>query len=195
MSQTLRRIDDPTDFVRIEIEAALQRQIPIVPVLVGEARMPMENDLPEPLRPLVFRNAAELRSGRDMNHHVELLIRGLRAHFAPVRMFTQPDTDVQRQEIVQRVPQASLTLKRIARSTLSLWRVRVYVNGKVVGKLAIGRSITLPVSPGEVLIEFELGLKKVGHQITLNDEETGVVAFEITPSGDIAVQNSESDSE
>lgn len=82
-NQASRRIDDPTDYIRIEIEAALQRDIPIIPVLVGKAHMPMKTDLPEPLRPIAFRNAAELRSGRDMNHHVDSLIRGLRPHFAP----------------------------------------------------------------------------------------------------------------
>jgi hypothetical protein len=98
---TSRHIDDPGDFVRIEIETALRRQIPIVPVLVGRASMPKEKDLPEPLRPLVFRNAAELRHGRDMGHHMELLIRGLQAHFAQSQTLSQPDTDTQVHEVIQ----------------------------------------------------------------------------------------------
>jgi hypothetical protein len=39
-SQDRRRLDDPSDFVRIEIEAALQRNVPVIPVLVDGAAMP-----------------------------------------------------------------------------------------------------------------------------------------------------------
>src|SRR5947209_12396451 len=42
-----RRLDDPTDFVRIEIESALARGIPVIPVLVGTARMPDYLELPD----------------------------------------------------------------------------------------------------------------------------------------------------
>jgi hypothetical protein len=63
-----RRIDDPDDFVVVEIAAALERQIPVIPVLVDGARMPSANELPDSLRPLVRRHAFELRQtsfGRD----------------------------------------------------------------------------------------------------------------------------------
>jgi hypothetical protein len=56
-----RRIDDPADFVRLEIEAALQRRIPVVPVLVRRARIPKPRELPEALRALATRNGIELR--------------------------------------------------------------------------------------------------------------------------------------
>jgi LSD1 subclass zinc finger protein len=72
-----RRLDDLGDFVRIEIEAALARDIPVIPVLVGRARMPAQKDLPKGLKPLAFRNAAEVRSGRDFRDHVDRLIRGI----------------------------------------------------------------------------------------------------------------------
>jgi uncharacterized membrane protein HdeD (DUF308 family) len=114
---TSRRIDDPTDTVRIEIEAALQRQILLVPVLVGQAHIPRENDLPESLRPLAFRNAAEVRSGRDMNYHIESLIRGLQTHFAPSQTSPQPTTDMQKPEVVRRVPQRKEPKEAIQRQT------------------------------------------------------------------------------
>jgi len=72
-----RRIDDPADYVRIEIEAALKRGIPIVPILIGNATMPPESDLPLSVGQLVYRNACELRSGRDYRGHMERLIKGL----------------------------------------------------------------------------------------------------------------------
>src|SRR5262249_15064475 len=57
--------------------AALSRDIPVIPVLVGQARMPGEQALPELLRALAYRNAAEVRSGRDFRDHVDRLIRGI----------------------------------------------------------------------------------------------------------------------
>jgi len=72
-----RRIDDPTDFVRVEIEAAFKRRIPIVPILVGDAVLPAPESLPESVREILFRNAAEIRAGRDLRQHVERIIAGL----------------------------------------------------------------------------------------------------------------------
>jgi hypothetical protein len=72
-----RRLDDPADFVRLEIQSALARGIPVIPVLVGKATMPREEDLPDGLKPLVYRHAAEVRSGQDFHDHVDRLIRGI----------------------------------------------------------------------------------------------------------------------
>lgn len=59
-----RRLDDPEDFVRMEIVAALQRNIRVIPILVGGARMPRKQDLPEELAPLSRRNALEISESR-----------------------------------------------------------------------------------------------------------------------------------
>ncbi|WP_304896717.1 toll/interleukin-1 receptor domain-containing protein [Methylicorpusculum sp.] len=59
-----RRIDDPEDFVRLEIETALQRNILIIPVLVKGARMPAPSDLPASISALAFRQAIELTDSR-----------------------------------------------------------------------------------------------------------------------------------
>ena len=75
--QGQRRLDDPQDWVRIEVEVALARGIPVVPVLVGQATMPGEADLPEGLKELAYRNAAAVRSGADFLGHLDRLIRGL----------------------------------------------------------------------------------------------------------------------
>jgi hypothetical protein len=75
--QGQRRLDDPRDFVAYEIRAALARNIPVIPVLVGRASMPGDQDLPEGLKGLAYRNAAEVRSGRDFHDHVGRLIRGI----------------------------------------------------------------------------------------------------------------------
>lgn len=56
-----RRLDNPADFTRVEIEQALQRAIPVIPVLVDGTRMPRADELPESLAPLAFRNATAVR--------------------------------------------------------------------------------------------------------------------------------------
>ncbi len=55
-----RRLENPTDFVRQEIAAALKRNIPVIPVLVQGARMPASERLPDDLRDLPYRNGFEL---------------------------------------------------------------------------------------------------------------------------------------
>jgi hypothetical protein len=71
-----RRLDDEEDFVRMEIVAALQRNIRVIPVLVDGARMPGRHDLPEALAPLSRRNAIELSETRfhaDVNRLIEAI--------------------------------------------------------------------------------------------------------------------------
>lgn len=73
-----RRLDDPADFVRIEIEAALQRGIPVVPVLVDGASVPRADALPQTMAELAFRNGVDVRHG-SFNGDVSKLIRGIQA--------------------------------------------------------------------------------------------------------------------
>jgi hypothetical protein len=55
-----RRIDDPADYVRIEIEAALRQNQRAVPVLIHGAVAPAPSQLPVSVAPLMRRNAVEL---------------------------------------------------------------------------------------------------------------------------------------
>ena len=75
-----RRLDDARDLVRAEVAAALARDIPVVPVLVGSAAMPDEAVLPEELRELAYRNAIPVRPDPDFHKDVSRLIEGLEAH-------------------------------------------------------------------------------------------------------------------
>jgi|SRR5579862_3278484 len=56
-----RRLDMAGDFVRLEIAKALERGVRVIPVLVGGATMPHQDDLPEDLRPLSVHQAMDLR--------------------------------------------------------------------------------------------------------------------------------------
>ena len=72
-----RRIDDPDDFVRLEVVAALERRRELIPVLVEDARMPHPRDLPEEIRPLARKNAIEL-SDRRWRADVDRLAEAIR---------------------------------------------------------------------------------------------------------------------
>ena len=54
-----RRLDDPGDLLRQELEAALSRDILVIPALVGGAQAPRADELPQALTPLARRNALE----------------------------------------------------------------------------------------------------------------------------------------
>ncbi len=74
------RLDNPHDFVRIEIEAALARAtLTIIPILVGRAEFPSSDSLPVSLKELCTRNAAEVRPGRDRRMHLVRLVEAIRS--------------------------------------------------------------------------------------------------------------------
>ena len=73
-----RRLDSPNDFVRIEISTALQRNIPVIPILLDGATIPKANQLPKDLRELGVRNGLEVRHA-SFHSDMEKLIRGLKS--------------------------------------------------------------------------------------------------------------------
>jgi len=72
-----RRLDSPKDFVRLEVAAALQRNIPVIPVLVRGAKMPAAEQLPGALTELAYRNCVELTHAR-WKSDLQLLVEALR---------------------------------------------------------------------------------------------------------------------
>jgi hypothetical protein len=72
-----RRLDDPYDFVRLEVATALARPgVRVIPVLVNDASMPRAKELPDDLKPLVRRNGMEV-SNQRFRYDVDRLIRAL----------------------------------------------------------------------------------------------------------------------
>ena len=71
-----RRLDHPDDFVRLELHAALDRNVRVIPVLVQGAEMPSSEELPSDLVRLARRQGFELSDGRwhyDMDRLVKVL--------------------------------------------------------------------------------------------------------------------------
>jgi hypothetical protein len=72
-----KRLEDPNDLVRIEIESALERGIPVIPLLVRGAQMPAEEELPSSLKRLVSRNGIPIRPDPDFHRDMDRLISAL----------------------------------------------------------------------------------------------------------------------
>jgi hypothetical protein len=71
-----RRLDDPNDYVRIEIAQALQRGIPVIPILLDSATIPKADQLPEDLKELASRNGMHIHHASfhdDMNRLIREL--------------------------------------------------------------------------------------------------------------------------
>lgn len=81
-SEGRRRLDDPEDFVRLELTTALTAGKRIVPVLVARAELPAPAQLPGPLRPLLRHNAIDVSDER-WGYDVDRLVSALGPIMAP----------------------------------------------------------------------------------------------------------------
>ncbi len=84
-----RRLDNPKDFVRIEIAAALNRKIRVIPVLVDGVSMPRSSELPKNLSTLSQRNAVQVNHpsfNADIRHLTSELKKALNAAEKSVRL-------------------------------------------------------------------------------------------------------------
>lgn len=84
-----RRIDDPNDLVRLEVEAGIERGIPIIPLLVGGAKIPALELLPESLKKLHYRNGLPVRPDPDFAVDIQRLIGSLEEYLKPHRDGTE----------------------------------------------------------------------------------------------------------
>jgi Tol biopolymer transport system component len=128
-----KRLENPDDFVRLELEAALQRAIRVIPVLVQNADMPSSDQLPSSLTPLSRRHALEIRDSSwqyDVDRLVEALEDVEREAFGPGEPRPRPrETPAERSRL--RLP--SLSRKAIA----ALVAAAALVAGAIVAIVAL----------------------------------------------------------
>jgi hypothetical protein len=176
------RINDDNDPVRIEVETALKRGIPVVPVLVGGAIMPKPVTLPPDLQELSFRNAAQIDSGRDFHQQMDRLIRSMdqmlegkseSAVLSPALSVVSPPRasgpDIARASTTRgATPPDQILVKLglqfteqdVERDFLDLYQIRFYVFGQVVMGFCIatwmvaGTAVTLSGTGGLGLTRF-----------------------------------------
>jgi hypothetical protein len=71
------RLEQANDLVRLEIEAALRRDVRVIPVLVDDADIPTSAELPESVRPLAFRHGLKIRHD-SFRQDIDRLARAVR---------------------------------------------------------------------------------------------------------------------
>ena len=77
-AQGNKRLFDPNDYTRLEVEAGLTaKKIPVIPILVMNATMPSAAEIPESLKDLLFRNAISIRNDPDFTPDMQRLIEGI----------------------------------------------------------------------------------------------------------------------
>lgn len=86
-----RRIDNPQDNVRTEIEIALKLNVPIIPLLIRSAKMPGQKELPNSIKKLAFRNGMSIRSDPDFHPDTNRLSKELRTRLKKTRPYRDRD--------------------------------------------------------------------------------------------------------
>jgi TIR domain-containing protein len=142
-----RRLDNPEDFVRIEIAAALEQGKRIIPVLVNGAPMPRAEELPDPLKPIARRNAVRLTHDRFKSD-----VQGLIAELKQIRG-SDTRSVVRLQENQKPVQQSGTGTEAGGRSSAVkqlLWPPLVLaLLGAVLGLAAYGIATGVPITiPG-----------------------------------------------
>jgi hypothetical protein len=119
------RLQDPNDYVRMEIAAALQRNMRVIPVLVQGASMPGTDELPEDLAPLTRRNAFELHDsswGDDVGRLISALERVLEHRKAKAYSSVPDETKLL---VTQEVEPARPAGNRFDRDRTRKWGIRI----------------------------------------------------------------------
>ncbi|MBL8038543.1 MAG: toll/interleukin-1 receptor domain-containing protein [Nitrospira sp.] len=119
------RLEDPGDFVRIEIESALKRRIPIIPVLVQGASIPPAERLPAGIQELSYRNGIVVRRDPDFHMDMDRLIANLKK---PIQGLTVSQTTPNSEprpvlkEIRQVAPTVPVDMVKGAQRAVLVWR-------------------------------------------------------------------------
>jgi len=117
-----RRLDNPNDFVRLEIAAALQRDIPVIPILLDGAKVPKAAQLPKDLEELALRNGLDVRHA-SFHYDMDRLIRGLKGqlvqaappHVSPLRPEDHPKIEEAEARLLQAAEERRLGQEAEAR--------------------------------------------------------------------------------
>ncbi|MEM9568316.1 MAG: toll/interleukin-1 receptor domain-containing protein [Cyanobacteria bacterium P01_E01_bin.34] len=146
-----RRLDSSSDYVRIELETALKRDIPVIPVLVGKMILPDEIQLPDSLKDLAYRNAAEVRPGREQSMHMELLVQGVEAHLSKRSNNQQnPRNSSKRSDEYQ-------TVHFFWKGAWGPGNIKVYLDKQLIGEGSFAKGIDLTAAsvPGSHRLELK----------------------------------------
>lgn len=172
-----RRLDDPQDFVRIEIATALKRNIKVIPALVQRASLPKSEELPPELRGLLRHNAIELSHDRFF-FDVDRLSEAIGGSYGIVTVWglINPTTPVEKYVLYAKSPGSSL---------LNNLEFEVLIDGKWVEPiLPVKASTKIKVRAGLHTIHLVSRSKTMGTSI--RGDETNKLQFKIKGGQNIA---------
>lgn len=154
------RLEDPDDFVRFEIQAALRRGVRLIPVLVDGAGPLRRQQLPDELQKLARLNALELSYGRyeyDVGRLVELIERVLAA--AP------KDVTAQMPNTAQKDPRATRLLAQGLQIAYSITNQRQKIH-KVMALAAVAKAMaaTDPDRAARAFVDAEATAESIASQ-------------------------------
>jgi hypothetical protein len=195
-----RRLDDATDFVRLETASALRRDIPVIPVIVRGATMPHPDQLPDDLKDLAYRNFVELTHAR-WTSDVQLLIAALRKQLGlqkskPEQAISEArETDGAAGKLSVQLPSQPAgrgATKEPTRIKKKSWLILAIAIGviavAVLGYLLLPQQVTVPNLRGKTLDAATAALTgshlKVGQTTTREDanQDANVVLSQYPPS-------------
>jgi WD40 repeat protein len=211
------RIQEEADPVRVEVETALRRRVPIIPVLIGNTRMPGSDQLPPSLKDFAFRNAVKIDTGQDFDYHMDRLIKAMDGILNQAPKAPSQETKLPRQPTAERQATAGLadtsrrsdTGSRVAAPpaagstgggkpfslTSSLpadWRGQVWPENRQarVMRLSIGGAVLAVLLVAAILI-FPGGSGGSGARLlTLSGHSGAVTAVAFAPGGRTLVSGS-----
>jgi TIR domain/Sel1 repeat len=172
-----RRLDNSEDFVRLEITAALARNIRAIPVLVQDAPMPRSADLPDDLKRLSRRNALEISDTRfhsDVDRLITVLDSVLSGATPQARQRVSPplrqlaeeqthttDSHGQAKEHTTNLPHRPSILSRL-RHMIQLWE-RFHISRPSAMSVRIGLALTVLLVVGGLSIWLIPELEQAGN--------------------------------
>ena len=119
-----RRLDDPKDFVRLEVTAALQRDIPVIPLLLNDTPLPAAKQLPKDMRPLARRQAALLRD-TEFKTDAGFLAKRLEEALGLYHGRLNPQTTMGLEALHQRIEDANIPPSAAGKTiNLAAWNIR-----------------------------------------------------------------------
>jgi hypothetical protein len=170
-----RRLDDPNDFVRIELASALRRDIPVVPVLVRGAMMPRVDQLPDDLKELAYRNAVELTYAR-WKSDVQALAQALRNYLDVPGLGPSAATCAYGEKQTPD-PVEALPANQAAGPTLDAAPVASAIEAKTLER--VSKELAAYIGPIS-----ELVVKRAAKRCTSVEDLCGIVAGEIESEAD-----------
>jgi len=196
-----RRLDDPRDFVRIELESALHRNLPVIPILIDHATMPGDADLPPSLARLAFRNAIDVDQGRDFHHHLDRLIKGIEFHLQKSSVATAKPPRETAFRPAEPQSSASSPVKKLTNS-LGMTLVRIEPGSSLMGSSKDQIDHLMRVFPDserewfeqeqpQHTVEFTRPFYLGAHQVTQGQYQAvmGNNPSQFKGSGDLPVEN------